>query len=186
MAQSDRWPPIYSADDLLDQITGLVQDKSIFKNFYEPDLVDPAKCQGDIVEIDSEALYLDGDLTPVTSDERYSHWLIIGNTCDIYRDLEKAKWSQIVPVYKIGTSQELSAKKLEEFQSYGGSRIFYLPAWDSTVQNYHFLADFLRPVTIYKAGLLKTKTVGRLNKISWILLHSCLIRFLARDDGRYD
>jgi hypothetical protein len=186
MPQSDRWPPVYSAEELLKQITDLISDKSIFSKFYEPNLLDPEKCQGDIIELDSEALFLDEDNTPVTSPERYTHWLLIGNTCDIYRDMNLAKWSQIVPIYNLGKSEEISVEELGKLQAYSQSRVFYLPPWESGLEGAHFLADFLRPVTIHKAGLMKSKTVGRVNKFTWILLHSCLIRFLARDDGRYD
>lgn len=186
MAQSDRWPPVYSADDLKDQITGLIRDKTIFTKFYEPRVEAPNKCQGDILELNSEALFLDEELSPVTSQNKFSNWLLIGNTCDIHRDLKTAKWSQIVPIYNVGKTSEIAAEQLEKFQLYSQSRVFYLPPWNDQLKDSHFLADLLRPVTINKTGLLKVKTVGRINFHSWILLHSCLIRFLARDDGRYD
>ncbi len=186
MSQSDRWPPVYSAEDLLTQITDVISDKSLFSKFYEPDILRPEKCQGDIVELDSEALFLDEENSPVVSLEKYSHWLIIGNTCDLYRDLNLAKWSQIVPVYNLGKTEEIATDELVKLQAYSQSRVFYLPPWESGQIGNHFVADFLRPVTIHKTGLMKSKTVGRVNKFTWILLHSCLIRFLARDDGRYD
>ena len=50
-----------------------------------------------------------------------------------------------------------------------------------------FLADFLMPVTIHKQAVFDhTTLVARLDFHSWLLLNSCLVRFQARDDGRFD
>jgi hypothetical protein len=52
------------------------------------------------------------------------------------------------------------------------------------------VADLLMPVAIDKRAFAEPErpaTVqARLSRAAWILLNACLVRFLARDDGRYD
>jgi hypothetical protein len=43
-------------------------------------------------------------------------------------------------------------------------------------------------VPLHRAALRgdDTHVVARMSRLGWVLLHSCLVRFLARDDGRFD
>ena len=70
--------------------------------------------------------------------------------------------------------------------------MFYVPAWSGAVADQFYAADFLRPVPVDKeafaqeSGGQRAVVVARLSRVAWILLNACLVRFLARDDGRYD
>ncbi len=46
--------------------------------------------------------------------------------------------------------------------------------------------DFTRATTIGKSYLRCVTIEASLEKHTWYLLHSCLVRYLARDDGRFD
>ena len=61
------------------------------------------------------------------------------------------------------------------------------PAWDNALRDKHFTADLSTPAAARKAALLQHgNVVARLSRQGWVLLHSCLVRFLCRDDGRFD
>ena len=71
--------------------------------------------------------------------------------------------------------------------NYRLSRAFYVPDWRGTRPEPVLAADFLRPVALHKGAIGNQATVvGRVSQLGWMLLHACLVRFLARDDGRFD
>lgn len=117
--------------------------------------------------------------------DSYSYWLVIGNTCDFERDLQEVRWSQVVPVV-IVPQADIDRANLQGTRSYNTSRSFYLPPWPGS-GGVHGVASFLMPVTIDKRGLTseKAQVKARLSYIAWVLLHSCMIRFLARGDRRF-
>ena len=142
-------------------------------------------CQGDIFELDSSVPLIHEDGKPAIKGN-FKYWLVIGNTCDIDRSINEVEYSQIVPIHLIeGTS--LTSQQRQSFLTYAYSRRFYLPPWEGVEPEAVFFADFTTPVTVHKnviQELSKRKATMSFN--GWILLHSCLVRFLARDDGRYD
>ena len=180
----ERWPPIYDANDLENTIRELTQSHQLAKRFF---VTEPHQyiCQGDIIELNSPVPLLHEDGQPAIVDES-RYWMIIGNTCDIARDVADVAWSQLVPLVDF-TSSILTEVDMAALTRYQYSRHFYIPPWSEEVEDKHFIADFLRPVAIHKNALFNVAVVKiKLSYHAWILLHSCLVRFLARDDGRFD
>ena len=55
-----------------------------------------------------------------------NYWLITGNSCDISRDVDKVKWTQIIPILEVPLVGETERKN---FLKYKPTRVFYLPPW---------------------------------------------------------
>ncbi|MDH5671173.1 MAG: hypothetical protein OEZ06_03435 [Myxococcales bacterium] len=179
-----RWPPVYDAQGLADVIDGLAGASDFDTRFWDlRPRVQGEVFQGDLVQLDSAVPLLDEAGDPVVTDD-CKFWLIIGNTCDFERPANDVPWTQIVPTVDLGTT--VDRQHLDVFRRYQYSRRFYVPPWPSG-DGHHRFADFTRPVTIHKAAFVgPAQVVGRMQQPAWVLLHSCLVRFLARDDGRYD
>lgn len=180
----ERWPPIYDASDLEATIRDLSDTGEIGQHFFSST---PAGriCQGDVIRLPTSVPLIHEDGQPAISGES-TYWMVIGNTCDIDRDVVSVAWSQIVPLDEFPAA-DLADEELATLRRYRYSRRFYVPPWAIHVNGRHFVADFLRPVTIHKNALFNVAHVEtKLSYLGWILLHSCLVRFLARDDGRFD
>lgn len=183
---AEHWPPIYDAEDLATTIKRLVESNRLVANFFDHAPNNGGSpYQGDIIQLRSGVPLIDRDGQPsVIGDHCY--WMVIGNTCDIAREMTDVTWSQIVPLVYVGADSDLSMEELAALRAYRYSRRFYVPHWSTLTQGCHHVADFLRPAPIHKNALRDVARVeARLNRYSWILLHSCLVRFLARDDGRF-
>lgn len=178
----ERWPPIYDATDLQETIRSLSSAKDGATVMYETSLRD-FSCQGDILSLASELPLIWEDGKPATQGD-FKDWLIIGNTCDLDRNLEEVPFTQIVPIVSVDLNS-ITPQLRQQFCTYAYSRRFFLPPWGTkTAESIHF-ADFLRPVTIHRSALdTACSTQATLTRKGWILLHSCLVRYLARDDGR--
>lgn len=138
-----------------------------------------------MVELSAPVPLIADDGQPVVTDQT-AHWLVIGNTCDFDRPIDEVSWTQIVPLIDLGTGADLGTNKLSQLKQYDAFRGFYVPPWPGG-DDHHRLADFLRPVALHRGAFgAHAKSVARMQPYSWVLLHSCLIRFLARDDGRHD
>jgi hypothetical protein len=180
----DRWPPVYDADDLKKAITGLTERGELFSVFYSEEPRDVLYCQGDVLRLTCDFPYIADDGKPATlNNESFEYWLLLSNTCDLHRDLSNQRWAQLVPLVPVAIDS--GGQRLAAMRRYSQSREFYLPDWTSD-GNRHFVAALTMPVTVDRRALADTARHARLSRISWILLHSCLVRFLARDDGRYD
>jgi hypothetical protein len=193
-----RWPTVYDADQLANAIRDMSRGDDVATDFYaiqrqtEPDF-----CQGDVVTITSRRRFLRRDAPariPFLDDTAQAatatappHWLIVGNTCDIVRDVAKVEWTQLVPVHEYGPQSDVGADTLAKFRQYRYAKYFYLPPWDPDEPAQVRFADLLRPATIHKQALSEHASVtARMSFEAWVLLHACLVRFLARDDGRND
>ncbi len=175
-----RWPPVYDEDDLKAQIRRLTGG-DFDATFWDLRAV-PGVYQGDVVSLRSAVPVLDEEGVPVVTDE-CDLWLVIGNTCDFARTLEEVTWSQLVPLVDVA---DASPTDVAIFRAYTTSRRFYVPPWPGG-DRVHRLADFTRPVTIHKRAFEgAARVIARMQLPAWVLLHSCLIRFLARGDGRND
>ena len=129
---------------------------------------------------------LGDDLEPQVLEPEYEHWLVIGNTCDFARDFSKAPWTQLVPIRDVVPLSDVGAGILADFTAYRLSRRFYVPPWPGTTERLRY-ADFLAPVAADKEAIPENaEVVARMSLTGWILLHSCLVRFFCRDDGRFD
>ncbi len=127
--------------------------------------------------------FIDEAGEPSANNVESEFWLVIGNTCDFDRDIGTLPWTQVVPV----DDRTPSPDQLAAFKKYKASRVFYLPAWDRALGGRHFAADLASIATAHKKALLEhASVVARMSRKGWVLLHSCLVRFLCRDDGRFD
>lgn len=178
-----RWPPIYDAEELAGQIRELVASDSFHARFYDLRPREPGVFQGDIVALREGVPVIDRDGQASVVGE-HSAWLVIGNTCDLARDASDVPWSQIVPVATLGP--EVPAEDLLAVKRYGVYKRFYVPPWTDADGDARY-ADLVRPVTIDKHALTTVARVeARMSVYGWVMLHACLVRFFARDDGRHD
>ena len=178
-----RWPPVYDAEELKVAIRELRSHSEVSKNFYACN-PKATPCQGDIIQLDAPIplIWKDGK---AATQGMFEHWLVIGNTCDFDREISDVEFTQIVPIVSVD-STNISHSDRQQFLTYAYTRRFYLPPWDNSSNDVLF-ADFVKPVTVHKQAVLQHATIkARLKFHSWLLLNSCLVRFLARDDGRFD
>lgn len=183
MESGDRWPPVYDAEDLAGVIEGLAQRPDLDAIFFEPDLSRAGPfCQGDVLAFQSGVPVIDRD-GAANQIDTFEFWLAIGNTCDFARANEVVRWTQVVPLVDLRSASD--AQRIA-FRAYRPSRQFYVPPWPGLARDRAFAADFLRPIALHKASIgSSVHVVARMSREAWILLHGCLIRFLARDDGRF-
>ena len=141
-------------------------------------------CQGDLIELTTDLPYISQDGTAELLEFSPHHtWLVLSNTCDLQRTLKDVTYAQLVPLIELNPS--LRPELLPALRRYAYSRRFYLPDWQPQRQ-LHFFAEFTMPVTVHRKALLSSgKRLASLSRVSWILLHACLVRFLARDDDRF-
>lgn len=198
VGSGERWPPIYDADDLvrdIKRLTGDERGERLEREFFEwrldrsPNRPDDI-CQGDVVSLDSDVPIIAEDGFPATAAHPEGAWLVIGNTCDFARALADAKWTQLVPIVSAGSIAEVTTAQVNAARRYTQARRFYVPPWSAETEHHLHLAELLQPVTVDKRVLQgparKAELKARMSRGAWILLNACLVRFLARDDGRYD
>jgi hypothetical protein len=184
--ESGRWPSIYDAESLRAGINAILGSEQFDARFFVlGDLSDPILCQGDIVELDAAAPLLDEDGQPIVTDATFSHWLVIGNTCDFDRGAD-VPTTQIAPLVVI--EEELSRDEVGLLRRYEYFRNFYVPPWPGCRDQKHRLAELVHPVAIDRRAFRAdcARVVARMQFPAWALFHACLVRFLARDDGRFD
>jgi hypothetical protein len=185
--EAGRWPSIYDAESLRAAIREIVDAGPEFEaRFYELGGLEKGgfACQGDIVELRAPLPVIDATGEPTVSDAEYDHWMIVGNTCDM--DRADVLWSQIVPLVRVG--RDLEPSELARFRRYEYYKSFYVSPWPAAPDQNHRLADFVQMASLEKSALREgaAKVVARLQFPAWALLHAFIVRFLARDDGRYD
>ncbi len=174
----NRWSPVYDFDSLKLQIKELVESGLV--GFYNesPNLLEIY--QGDIFELkDGMFPYIDEEGNIVA--EESNIWLVLGNTCDITRD--DLEYTNIIPLEVLTDIPPDIMNDLKKFQNY--KKIYYPPY--STDENQGYLVDFTKICTIDKKFLSANgNKICELKFHSWVLFHSCIIRYFARDDGRND
>ncbi len=181
-----RWPPIYDEDDLKAAIDSLVASGSMEARFYDLGWPISGIFQGDVIELNARQPFLDAEARPAASKNATRYWLVVGNSCDIDRSISEVPWTNLVPVHDIGPRGNIENNDLATLLRYKYSRRFYLPNWHGADKSSVFVANFLQMVTVDKRALDARKVVARLSRPGWVLLHSCVVRYLARSDGRYD
>lgn len=183
--QSERWPPIYDTNELASTITELVENQD-HRAFFGPVARNAEFCQGDVIELPARLPHVDANGRPAATQATFDRWLIVGNTCDMARSLAEVEYTQVVPLRDFANLPNIS-QKMQSITSYRTARGFYVPSWDSSVASSTFVADFTAIASIHRGALAShAEVLARLSYHGWILLHSCLVRFLARDDGRFD
>jgi hypothetical protein len=184
--ETGRWPSIADRDDLKQVISEILDAGPEFDaRFYQTEaFVGGFACQGDIVRLTSAAPCIDPDGNAIVTDATFDHWMIVGNTCDMHRDDEPR--SLIAPL--VGLAEPVPDEQLHTLRRYEYSRQFYVPPWPGAEPQRHHLVDFMQLVTIEIAAFREdcACVVARLQFPAWALLHACLVRYLARDDGRFD
>ena len=178
-----RWPPCYDAEDLKEAIASLSRDLSVM---YTPvNDNQPAWCQGDLVSMTCRAPFIDEDGKAVAEDE-FDYWIIVGNTCDFARTIEVTQFTQLVPVL-IHPICDVTPADLDTLRRYSYCRQFFLPPWHTLEEQRVHIADFTHVVSCDKRAFDNHfRLLARMSRSGWMLLHACLVRFLARDDGRLD
>lgn len=181
---AERWPPTYDADELAEQIRDL-RVRRAYESFFSQAQTAADRCQGDIISLNSGAPFIDETSQPAAQEHPGALWMVIGNTCDFQRDLDDLPWTQIAPILELPDGAA-DRQFLSDLQAYRASRYFYVPDWCADPPERHFMVELARPVTVDKRAVLAADVNAQLSRFSWILLHACLVRFLARDDGRFD
>jgi hypothetical protein len=181
-----RWPPIYDFESLAAQIKDLVGNHSIFDVFYQGQtLYEPQVCQGDIFQFISPFPYVDSEGDISTTVEGFSNWIIIGNTCDLLNE-NSMEYTHIAPLFELQENE--SVKILNGLKSYKSYKKFYIPPWVDKQHPGYYL-DFTHMCSAQRGCLENDALVvrsARMGRLSWLLFHSCMVRYLARDDGRHD
>ncbi|HSP81157.1 MAG TPA: hypothetical protein VLQ93_21735 [Myxococcaceae bacterium] len=182
----ERWPPVYDADELQRVIRELSSREGLAKQLYAPLMPSPSPSssffQGDVVALEAGLPLLDESAEPVV-EEGVGYWMVLGNSCDLARTQQEAPFTQLLPIRQL--TQGSTKERLAALTGYRVSRQFHLPDWEG--KNRLFYADYLSPVTIDRRGLVaRARLVARMSHLGWMLLHACTVRFLCRDDGRFD
>ncbi len=184
-----RWPPIYDFKELGQQIKELINDGSIFHHFFVPDVNGAEFFQGDIISLKSAPVYIDSDGDVAIIDEEFPYWVILGNTCDLARFLSHDNTSKIPHLTHISplipVPHDIPDDILNNLKKYKLYKRIFIPRWGN--ENNDFYIDLTIINSIEKQCLIDHSSIkARLNFKTWLLLHSCLVRYLARDDGRHD
>lgn len=180
-----RWPPIYSLDDLRRAVRAIVDERDSFDaRFYElGGRSESLVCQGDVLELRAPLPMLDAEGEAAVADgEEYEHWLVVSNSCDH----ERSQTVQCVPLILLPV--DLPLTEVETLRRYEYARRFYVPPWPGCGDSRHRVADFTQIATLdiraVRSGA--ADVVARLQFPAWAVLHTCLVMYLARDDGRFD
>lgn len=177
----NRWPVTYDIEGLKQQIVDIKNniDTALFYNYKEKQL--SILCQGDIFELDIYFPYIDDNGEAVGDKEQM--WVLIGNTCDMQRDIKDLEFTQIAPLSLLSDEDfKDNTNILEDLKNYQSYKKFYFQNFNKT----HYILDFTKICTIHKQALYGVKKTKELTFESWVLFHCCLVRYLARDDGRHD
>jgi hypothetical protein len=187
MNAPEKWPPVYDFETLAGQIKELVSNYRIFDVFFQNDIVVNAPlCQGDIVHFKSPFPIIDAEGDISTIDEEFSNWIIIGNTCDLTREIQDIEFSHLSPLIELRQDEPESI--LIGLKAYSSYKKFYIPSWNEKTHPGYFL-DFTHMCSTHKSCLFNANLVNlsaRMGRLSWLLFHSCIVRYLARDDGRHE
>lgn len=193
VATSERWPPVYDAEDLVREIKRLTLREDLESSFFDwrrdrSPHVPADVCQGDVVRLDADVPLIGASGEAEAMEHPGGHWLVIGNSCDFARSIDEARWTQVVPITDCGEMAELGSNERAALRRYTQSRRFYVPPWAQQVEPLAHVADLLRPVAVDKQAFSSGQATvqARMSRAAWILLNACLVRFLARDDGRFD
>ena len=192
MVPSERWPPVYDLDGLLQEIRHLTERPDFDAAFYEWRLDRSTceredVCQGDVVMLESEVPVISDDGQPSVVEHPTGTWLVLGNTCDLVRVQEDARWTQLAPICDLGARADVSPAQHAALRRYTPCRRFYMPPWSADSAKRVHIADLPRIVAVDKRALGKGaagRVYARMSRAAWALLNACLVRFLARDDGR--
>lgn len=181
MVTISRWPPVYDEESLITTIREAISAVANHGDLYASTAEGPAFCQGDVIRFESGTPVIDEDgIAAEVGSFRY--WLLLADTCDIDRTIADATWIWMVPINERPSATDA---ELEALRSYQLFRLFYLPGWPGAPET-TLVADLTNAVSLHKRALqTRVELVGRLSRAGWVLLHACVVRFLARGDNRW-
>lgn len=184
LLEDGRWPPIADGDELRAAVSSILGSASFDKTFYQQDVSRGGiACQGDVFQLTCSVPFLDSAGNAVVDEAAYDHWMILGNTCDIER--EEVLLTIIAPLVPLRTA--LSAEENRALRRYEYAKRFFVPAWPGDPASVDSVVDFMQIASLEKTAFTSNaRVVARLQFPAWALLHACLVRFLARGDGRFD
>lgn len=184
-----RWPPVYDFEELAEQIKALINDGTIFYDFFNPNINNSELYQGDIVLLQNDPVYIDKDGDISVINENFKYWVILGNTCDLSRDLTPNAISTLPHLTHVSplnpVPKDIPPDILNNLKKYKLYKRVFIPRWGEEENDYFIDLTIIN--SIEKQCLIDQSDIkARLTFKTWILLHSCLVRYLARDDGRND
>ena len=183
MSYKSRWPTVYDFEQLQSQIKEIVKC-NYSQGFYTSLPKQNELYQGDIIKLDKKFVSLGADGN-FEAEMYSSFWIVLGNSCDFARDTKDLPYTNIIPLQKLNSDIPEKIKNgLKNFQNY---KHMYIP--DFLGDDSEYFLDFTKIMTISKEYLLqdiKTIKIKELSYTAWVLFHSCIIRYFARDDGRND
>lgn len=182
-SDGERWPPVYDAEELSSTIDTLAA-QGAGRWMYSSSRAGPDYCQGDVLEFHSPFPYIN-ETGQAVKRGPFSLWLLIGNTCDLSRDISDLRWTSLIPILR-SKSTDVKPEYLTSLKKYRTSRTFFVPSWFTSNSDEFYYAPLPQVVTVHRQSLESAKVLARLNFRGWLLLHSCVVRYLARDDGRND
>ena len=187
MPESGRWPPAYDAEDFAKNIADLVSGGHLESAFYEAPRQIVDLCQGDVIRLNARRPFIDGGGQPRAEVEPTEYWLIGGNSCDldVDRKVIDEPFTSVVPLVGFRSGPEIDSV-LADLRAYRLSRQFYAPPWPTGPSGVHWVAHLARAAAVERQALRPTDVLARMSRSAWALFHNCVIRFWARDDGRYD
>ena len=191
----DRWPPVYDAEDLVREIKRLTERQDIALAFYEwrrdssmTSVHDV--CQGDIVRLGSDVPVIFEDGEPGVIEHPDAAWLVVGNTCDFERDIDDVRWTQLVPLRDLGSASRGDRQHRRRRFGATRSRAFSMchhgpltSPLGCTQRISSGPSPWIRRAFFGEEPVATVE--ARMERAAWVLLNACLVRFLARDDGRY-
>ena len=176
------WPPAYDSEELENSISNLTARGIDASDFYVASSPSTPPRQGDIIRLASGVPIVDDECEPSVVDGLSDYWMLLGNTCDIDRNVTDVPYTLIAPIAILTGVDEPTLKVFRQYSYY---RRFYLPAWNDE-SDPGAAVDFTMQVTLDKTTLGGCAThVASLTYCSWVLLNACLTRFTARSDGRH-
>lgn len=178
----NRYPTIYDFDELKAQIKELVRS-GLEHNFFESYPDNDEFYQGDVIELQADWPFIneDGDIAIIDEESQSNLWVILGNTCDIVR--QDLPYTNIIPISII--EDDIESSVLNDLKAFQNFKKIYFP--DSIKGSKGFMIDFTQISSVDKS-FLKAHGIkkNQLTRESWVLFHSCIVRYFARDDGRND
>ena len=178
-----RWLTVYDFEQLQIQIKEILKC-DYNQGFYTNTPKRSELFQGDIIQLDRKFVSIneDGEFEA----QKYSDfWIVVGNSCDFARDVKELPYTNLIPLQQI--EKNAPSKIINGLKNFQNYKHMYVPNFLDDESEY-FL-DFTKIATVSKEYLQKEITSIKIKELtysSWVLLHSCIIRYFARDDGRND
>src|SRR5690606_17521692 len=101
------------------QIKDLVASRTLDSKFYaEGWPTAPDWCQGDILRLPTAFPFINAQGAPAAAGQPREYWVLVGNTCDLSRDLADVRHTQLVPIHvlPLNTLDDEKARQLRNYE----------------------------------------------------------------------